>query len=472
MNELELSATEMRRILALTTDRIVHYIETLASQPAHELADGLGLAQSLREPLPETGEPYERLLDLLFDRAIPNGFNTAGPGFMAYIPGGGLFQSAIADLIAGSVNRYVGVFQAAPGLVQLEANVVRWLCGIVGFPAASLGFLTSGGSLANFTAVVTARFERLPRDPLGGVLYVSDQTHHSVTRAARLAGFSAENIRIVATDAHYRIQVSHLRELVLLDRAAGRTPFMIVGNAGTTNTGAVDDLAALADIARAEHCWLHVDAAYGGFFMLTAAGKATLVGIERSDSITLDPHKGLFLPYGTGALVVRDGAALKRTHSVHADYMPDYQSDPDLVDFCEISPELTRAFRGLRLWLPIKMHGATAFRAALNEKLELAGLAAGGLRAIEGIEILAEPQLSIVAFRLVVAGLNLEELNGLNRRLLDRINSCKRVFLTGTLLRGAFALRICVLSFRSHRDRIEMALQDIALCVDELRGSG
>ncbi len=213
-----------------------------------------------------------------------------------------------------------------------------------------------------------------------------------------------------------------------------------------------------------------MDAAYGGFFLLTEEGKRILRGIERADSIVLDPHKGLFLPYGTGAVLVRDGQALRRAHSLTADYMPGLQSDPDRVDFSQYSPELSRPFRGLRVWLPFKMAGAGAFRAQLEEKLALARQAADRLREMEGIEMVAEPQLSLLAFRLAPPGVAQEDLDGLNQRFLERINARQRVFLTGTRLRGRFALRICVLSFRTHQDRMDQAMEDIEAAKREVLG--
>ncbi len=258
-----------------------------------------------------------------------------------------------------------------------------------------------------------------------------------------------------------------LAAAVAADRKAGLSPFLVVGNAGTTNTGAVDDLPALAGLAARERLWFHVDAAYGGFFLLTEGGRRALAGIERADSIVLDPHKGLFLPYGTGALLVRDGEALKRAHALSADYMPTMQEEADLTDFNLLSPELSRDFRGLRVWLPLKMHGAAPFRANLEEKLALARWACERLREIRDVEILAEPQLSIVAFRRTRAGCSEEELDASNRALLDRINGRRRVYLTGTRLKGRFAIRICVLSFRTHRDRMEQALEDIRAAMTE-----
>ncbi|HEY4575637.1 MAG TPA: aminotransferase class I/II-fold pyridoxal phosphate-dependent enzyme, partial [Thermoanaerobaculia bacterium] len=339
-----------------------------------------------------------------------------------------------------------------------------------GYPAAARGTLTSGGSLANWTALVTARRDRLPENFLAGTIYASDQSHYSVAKGAILAGFPEGNVRQVPTDERFRLRPDALAVQIEEDRRRGLTPFLIVASAGTTNTGAIDPLPEIADLAERHKLWLHVDGAYGGCFLLTGEGKRALRGIERADSIVLDPHKGLFLPYGTGAVLVRDGQALRRAHSLTGDYMPGMQSDPDRVDFSQYSPELSRPFRGLRVWLPFKMHGVGAFREQLEEKLALARLAADRLRGMEGIEMLAEPQLSVLAFRLAPAGTSEEDLEELNQRFRERINARQRVLLTPTRLRGKFAIRICVLSFRTHRERIEMALEDIEAARREVLG--
>ncbi len=466
--ELELSAEQMRVLVQQAMDRIVAYVESLPSQAASDTEGAAELARALIEPPPETATPFSELLDQLFGKMVCKGYNTAGPGYLAYIPGGGIFHAALADLLSSAVNRYVGVWLAAPALSQLEANVIRWFSAIIGYPEHARGVLTTGGSLANLGAIVTARKDRLPENFLRGTIYYSDQIHYSVLKAASLAGFPEYNCRSIPSDDRFRIRSDALVERIKQDRKAGYQPFLFVGNAGTTNTGAVDDLAALADIAHDQGLWFHVDAAYGGFFMLTERGRNVMRGIERSDSVTLDPHKALFLPYGTGCLVVRDGDALRRANAGHAEYLPQMQEDPDLVDFCMYSPELSRAFRGLRVWLPFKMHGLPPFRQNLDEKLDLALWATEELRKIDSIEIVAEPQLSLLAFRLVRPGLSLEELNRLNRSFLDNINSRKRVFLTGTRLQGRFVLRICVLSFRTHMDRMEAALEDIHAALQEL----
>jgi aromatic-L-amino-acid decarboxylase len=461
-HELELSPATMRRMIEAAAERVVEHISALPEQPAIAVEGGAELSRALAaDPPPEEPTPYGELLDLLFERVIPTSYNTAGPGYLAYIPGGGLYHAAVADYIADAVNRYSGVWLPAPGVVQLEVNVVRWFCRIVGYPEEALGFLTTGGSLATWTGLVTARRERLPDDFLDGTIYAGDQVHHAVVKSAVLAGFPAANVRLVPSDERFRIRPDALATAICDDRAAGKTPFLVVGSAGTTNTGAVDDLEALADLAAEEKLWFHVDAAYGGFFVLTERGRQRFRGLERADSLVLDPHKGMFLPYGTGCLLVRDGAALHRTHAIAADYMPQFQSDPDLVDFCEISPELSRDWRGLRVWLPLKMHGLGAFRRALDEKLDLAERACEELEKLDGIEIVARPQLSIVGFRLAPPGLGLEATNRLNREFLDRINAQRRVFLTATTIGGRFILRICVLSFRTHRERMEACLEDI-----------
>ena len=465
---LEPDATEMRRLVDAAMARIVEHLETLPSQPAQNVDGATEFARTLIEPLPAHGTDYDTLLARLFDDYIPRSFNAAGPGYLAYIPGGGIFHAAVADLIADAVNRYVGVCAAAPALVQLEANVVRWFCEIVGLGRGSGGILTSGGSLAILTAVVTARRNKLRDDEiLRGTLYCGDQIHHAFQKAAVLAGFPAENVRELPSDEKFRVDVAAMAEAIARDRDAGLHPFLVAGSAGTTNTGAVDDLPALAELARANDCWFHVDGAYGAFFRLTERGRATLRGIEEADSVVLDPHKTLFLPFGTGALVVRDARTLRAAHSAHADYLPDMQDADELVDFCEVSPELSRDFRGLRVWLPLKLFGIEPFRQQLDEKLDLIDYVTRELRAIEGLEIVAEPQLTIVAFRLVRPG---ADANALTRAVLERINARKRVMLTPAVLDGRFVIRICIVSHRTHRERVEMAVEDIRGAMREVAG--
>jgi aromatic-L-amino-acid decarboxylase len=457
---LEPDAAEMHRLVDEAMRRIVAHIEALPSMPAANVEGATEFARTLIEPLPRSGESYQSLLDFLFDEAIPRSFNAAGPGYLAYIPGGGIFHAAVADLIAGAVNRYVGVCAPAPVLAQLEANVVRWFCEIVGYGAGSGGVLTSGGSLATFSAIVAARHAVFGANAFSdATLYCGDQIHHAFQKSAVLAGFPAANIREIRCAAGFRVDVAAMAEQIARDRRDGFTPMLLAGSAGTTPTGAVDDLAALAGLAGEERMWFHVDGAYGAFFMLTERGRAAMRGIERADSVVLDPHKTLFLPFGTGALVVKSARTLRAAHSMRSEVLPAFQQSDDLVDFCEISPELSRDFRGLRVWLPLKLFGIEPFREQLEEKLDLAAWAAAELHKIDCIEVVAEPQLSIVAFRF----------GARTRELIERVNARKRVMITGAVVAGELLARLAVVSHRTHRDRMEMGLEDIRESVREMR---
>ena len=459
---LEPDTRELEAQTRAVGDFVLAQVASLGEQPSYDL-DGIeDLRASFREPAPEAGRPLTGLLERLAP-AIAKSYNTAGPGYLAYIPGGGVYASALADFIATATNRYTGVTAAAPALAQIEETAVGWLCELMGLPAGALGILTSGGSLSNFSAIVTARHERLGESFQDGSIYFSEETHHCVTKAARLAGFPGASLRELRTDARRRLVPGALEEAIREDRARGHRPFLVVANAGTTNTGAIDPLKEVVEIAREHDLWVHADAAYGGFFRLAPGGTALLRGIEHCDSITLDPHKGLFLPYGLGALLVRDGEALARAHRQSASYVQDV-ADEGSLGFADLSPELSRDFRGLRIWLPLMLHGVAAFREQLGEKLALARWAYEQLAADALFEMLDEPQLSVVAFRLRAEE---EEAERLGPELLRRVNARRRVFLSSTRMNGRYVLRICVLSFRTHADRV----RDAVLALKEEAGA-
>lgn len=326
---------------------------------------------------------------------------------------------------------------------------------VCGLPKDAGGVLTPGGSLANLSAMVAARHAGLGEDLTGATLYVTEHTHHSVTKAARIAGLPAAAVRVVPTTGHLRMDVAAAAALLAQDRAAGHRPFLLVASAGTTDTGSIDPLRPLAELAEREGLWLHVDAAYGGLFALTDRGRARLHGLERADSVTLDPHKSLFLPYGTGALVVRDPGRLADAHSGSAQYLADLDSDLEVPDPAGLGVELSREVRGLRVWLPLHLHGVAAFRAALDEKLDLAYQAYETLAVDPALEVLGEPDLTVVAFRLRDGD------DAANHAFLARINATERVFLSSTSVRGRVALRLCVLSHRSHAEHVDEAVQVI-----------
>jgi aromatic-L-amino-acid decarboxylase len=461
---LEPSVEEIDRMLDEARQRIRRYFEELPAAPADR--SRLGLEKALaasRDPVsaPDAPRALGELLDELFGEVFPLSLNAPGAGYMAYIPGGGLFASALADLLAKTANRYVGVNFAAPLLAKLEADVVRWFCKMVGYPETAKGVLTTGGSIANLTAVVAARAKTLGEEVARGVLYASEETHHSVWKAAQIAGvFPARQRRIPITDEH-TIDLDLLRKAIAEDRGQGLVPFLVIGNAGTTDMGSVDPLLELRKIADASGMWLHVDAAYGGFFVLTGRGRERLQGMEAADSVTLDPHKGLFLPYGTGALLVRDGRDLERAFCHKAAYLTEVLDDDALWDFGELSIELSREARGLRVWLPFQLYGAGAFRDALDEKLDLALYLEGKLAGDPECRILLEPRLSLVVFRYEPASVQRERWDDLNRAVLKQVNALNRVHISGTTTRGEYVLRACILSFRTHREQIDMLAEDL-----------
>jgi aromatic-L-amino-acid/L-tryptophan decarboxylase len=457
---LELDGPAFRAVMEGVLSRLDPLLTALRDTPA----SWAGGSASESQALPWSGAPLEEVLDDLFAR-LPAGINTAAPGFMGYIPGGGVPLAAVADLIGDVINRYVGISPPAPNLAALERDVIGWFCSIIGYPATAGGTFTSGGSAANLIGVVAAREDRFPATASGGTaealdmrrgtVYVSDQAHHSVMKAARFAGIAADRVRVIGTDREARMRPDLLQERIAADREEGLLPFLLVANAGTTNTGAVDPLRELADVARGENLWLHVDAAYGGFFRLTQRGREALVGLERADSVVLDPHKTLFLPYGTGALLVRDPARVAQALAISADYLP--PAEAGRVETADLSFELTRPFRGLRVWLPLRVHGADAFVRLLDEKLDLAQRLEAALGEMPHVELIARPQLSTLAFALAArAGEGLEAVNERTRGLLERINGSRRVLVTGTTLRGRFVIRPSIVSFRTHQAQVDI----------------
>jgi aromatic-L-amino-acid/L-tryptophan decarboxylase len=443
---------------------LMQFIEGLPEAPASDLEELTEAASAFRESPPEEGTAFRELMDRV-GAATGKGFLTPGPGYLAYIPGGGLWAAAVADFVAAGVNKYVGVWNAAPPLAQIEATAIRWLCDLFGYPAEARGILTSGGSLSSLSAIVTARRAKLPEEFLDGTIYVTDQVHASVTKSAVVAGFPQRAVRTVPRDDQLRMDPGALQEMVRRDRAGDARPFLVVPSAGTTNTGVVDPLAHVADVAAEEDLWMHVDAAYGGPFQLTDRGREAFSGIERADSITLDPHKAMFLPYGTGALLVRDGSRLREAHSVHAEYLQDLAEEEEIPNFTDYSPELSRDFRGLRLWLPIKLHGLRAFREALDEKLDLTRFLYDELKQADGFELPWHPEVTVVAFRYTPHSGDADEFN---RRLLERVNASRRVFLSSTMIEGRFVIRACIVSHRTHRDRIEEAAEIIRKAAADL----
>jgi aromatic-L-amino-acid decarboxylase len=438
------------------TDAVLAYLEDWYERAAEMDAVGDVLdAETLagfRRPPGDEGRSLESILEVL-DRAGQAGIYHPSGGHLSYIPNAGLYTAAVAEFLAAGLNRYTGVAAAAPGFSAIEHGVVDWLCSIFELGPDSSGLLLSGGSMANFTGIVTARTAMLGDDFANGVLYVTPHTHHSAAKAARLAGFRTDQVMTVDVDEDLRMSVEALRSRIEFDRAAGLRPFLVIASAGTTDTGTVDPLHAVADLASDQELWLHTDAAYGGFFQLTDRGRQTLTGIERADSIALDPHKGLSVPFGVGALVVRDEASLVDAHLGRGAYLLDEDSYNGVRDVASLGPELSRPFRGLQVWLPLQLHGVAAFRDALDTTLDLADHAYQRLRGIDGIDASWEPDLSIVAFRF--------ENDESGESVLQAVNADRRVHLSPTVVDGRFVLRLAVLNRRTTVDHIDHAIDII-----------
>ncbi|HEY5088220.1 MAG TPA: aminotransferase class V-fold PLP-dependent enzyme [Gemmatimonadaceae bacterium] len=458
---LDLSPAQMQAMGEAVVARAVAHLAALPEMPScGDFNDIEALCRSMREDVPEQGAALESLLAQLFDEWIPRSFTTPGAGYLAYIPGGGIYPAALADFIADTANRYTGIWQAAPALVQLEANALDWLRDWMCFPQTTRGLFTTGGSMAMFNAIACAREKLLGHDIRAGTLYVSSQSHHCIVKAAKLAGIAHDRVRVIDVDDDFRMRVDELELAIAADRKAALKPFMVFSTAGTTNTGAVDPIDAVADIAARERLWHHVDGAYGAFFHMVPELRPLLSGLPRADSLALDPHKGMFMPYGTGALLVRDGEALRALHSSTAGYLPDNQSE--FYDPAQYGPELSRGFPGLRVWLTLKIFGAARYRTALAEKRELAVWAAHQVARIPGIVMDAPPQLSLFAFHIEGGALTtLESQNAATLALMQRVTNRGQLMLTGATVGERFLGRVCVLSFRTRRAEMEACVQQL-----------
>ncbi|GAA1844830.1 pyridoxal phosphate-dependent decarboxylase family protein [Asanoa iriomotensis] len=462
---LEPGRAEMLRQGRLVLDRLADFVDRLPDRPANSLSPSFGspelrkLVDELSAPPPEHGVDLAELLGKM-DRAVDAALETAGPGYFAYIPGGGLYSSALATFYTHVVNRYGSVAATAPALTALEESVLRWIAqDVCGLPAGSGGLLTTGGSMANLSAIVAARHDRLGEQISDGTVYVSAYAHHSVAKAARIAGIAGQRIRVVPHTPDLRMDVAAASEMIAADRAAGLRPFLVVASAGTTDTGTIDPLPETAALAQDEGLWFHVDAAYGGFFRLTERGRRRLTGMELADSVTLDPHKTLFLPFGTGALVVRDPARLAAAHGGTGDYLQDL-GELELPDYAHLGPELSHEVRGLRVWLPLHLHGVAAFTAALDEKLDLTERVYAALRRMPHLEVPWPPDLTTVAFRVRAA--DRATADRATRELLARVNASNRVYLSSTVVDGRQTLRVTVVAHRSHESQVDEAIALIA----------
>jgi glutamate/tyrosine decarboxylase-like PLP-dependent enzyme len=456
---LVLDGETMRRLGYRTVDMLVDRLvappgPVVRSAPPRELLARLAL------PPPETPAGFDEILDDLERHVLPNVARVSHPGYLAFIPGEGTWPGALGDLIASALNLDTCWWLGSSGPSALELAVLDWLRLWVGYPEHAAGVLVSGGSAANLTALACAREARIGAMDEQAVMYMSDQTHSSLARAARALGFRPDQVRVIPSDPRARIRPDALRAAVAADRTSGRRPLVVVANAGSTAAGAIDDFAELAEICRQDELWLHVDGAYGAFACLSARGREALAGMELADSITLDPHKWLYQPIELGALLVRDGAALRRGFEINPDYLTDVEAAGGEVNFSDRGLQLTRACRALKLWISLRYFGVAAFRNAIDACLDLAAHAEREIVASSELELMSPASLGIVTFRRHPAGVDDEaHLERINAGLAEQIERQGDVFLSTGRVRGRFVLRLCVLNHSTSQGEVDRALE-------------
>ena len=436
-------------------ERVTYNIDFSASERILEL------------PIQSQGRSLEECLEIIQQALDEPGLDAASGGHMAYIPGGGLVPSAIGDYLAALSNHFAGIYFSGPGAVRMENYLIRWLCGIIGYPQSAHGNLTSGGSIANLTAIATARDVRevKAKDIPTSVIYVTQQVHHSIQKAIKICGLQECILRYVPVNHRFQMDKESLNEIISKDIVDGLTPFLIVASAGTTNVGAIDPISDISILAKKYQCWLHLDAAYGGFFILAEEVKEELGAMRLADSITINPHKGLFMPYGSGILLVKNADQLEASHHYTASYMQDAATANEERSPANLSPELSKHFRGLRMWLPLQLFGLEPFKAALSEKIWLCRYFYEEVQKI-GFRVGPYPELSICIYRYVPED---QDANQFNSRLIQLIRDDGSVFLSSTTIDDVFWLRIAILSFRTHKDTIDTCLKVLSSSVGVLK---
>jgi glutamate/tyrosine decarboxylase-like PLP-dependent enzyme len=459
--QLEIPASERAALLKKAGDYTSQFIAGLVQIKAFEEVNRPSKLLAIDKNI----KTIDQVLELYQNEVATKGIIAASGGHLGYIPGGGIYAAAIADFIAAATNPYAGVYYASPGAATIENEVLSWLKNIFDFPETAVGNLTSGGSIATLIALTAARDKHQIKNEniTKSVVYLSEQVHHATQKTLRLIGLEDVIVRYVPLDENHKIKALVLDEFIANDKGKGFNPFLVVATAGTTDTGAIDPLDSIAEITARQKLWFHVDAAYGGFFILSSK-KPSFNGIEKADSLVVDPHKGMFLPYGLGAVLIKDKKAVFHSYRYNANYMQD-AVDEDLADSpANVSPELTKHFRGLRLWLPLQIHGIEPFVACLEEKLLLTAYFREKLVEM-GFMVGPEPDLSVSYFWYPFDG----DANAKNKKLMEAIHRDGSVFLSSSIINKQFVIRMAILSFRTKRATIDKALEMIARCLKEVK---
>lgn len=445
--QLELSAAEMQRFGYQVVDLLVQHFAGMRDGPVGAKGEpGQLMALFSGAPSEAPSDPHELLARLEKD-VFPNNLHVDHPRFFAFVPGPGNFVSTMADALASGFNVFNGTWLGGSAAAALELTVIDWFRRSCGFPEPAGGLFVSGGSVANLTALHAARRHKLGDQIQSATIYFSDQTHYSIERALRVIGFAPEQCRKIASNERYQLSLEALRAEIRADKRRGLRPFCIVANAGTTNTGAVDPLADLADLCAEEDLWLHADGAYGAAAVICERGREKLGGLDRVDSLSLDPHKWLFQPFECGCVLVRDAAHLKAAFQLMAEYMRDVHRNTAEMNPADYGIQLTRGFRALKVWLSINTFGMAAFREAVTRGFELAEFAEKELRGRQNCEILSAAEMGIVAFRFGTS-------DELQTKLVELMLRDGFAFLTSTTLKGKTALRLCTINPRTTEEDI------------------
>lgn len=450
-----------RDALAASLAGIVNYLLSMADRTpgerVFEVADTDVLARLRGIGIPANGRPFEVVVDEMLGDIYPYRARVDHPRYFAFIPSPAAPLSWIGDLLTAVHNPHAGSWLQSSGPSCIEIELVAWLCAQIGFPQAAGGLFVSGGSMANLTALTAARDRMLDEDGrASGVAYVSEQTHSSVAKGLKIIGFLDRQIRKVAVDADFRMNVGRLAEAIACDRAAGLTPFAVVASAGTTNTGSIDPLGAIADLCAAKRLWMHVDGAYGASVLLSPTHRELLSGIERADSVSWDAHKWLFQTHGCGVVLLRDRQRLLDTFHTRPEYLRDAQTQDDAVNFWDFGPELTRPARSLKLWLTLQTLGSRAVGEMIDHGFRLAEWAENELERLPDWRIVSPAQLAIVNFRFAPPGFSEEALDAMNSGISRRALAEGFAGVLTTQLSGRTALRICAI----HPDATEADMRE------------
>jgi aromatic-L-amino-acid decarboxylase len=470
MDPLDLSAEEFRRLAATITDLSSNFLTTLDSRPIFPKTSGDEVERLFSTDLPRKGLGAEALAAL--ENVIAHSRAQNGR-FFGYVQGPGEPVAALGDLMASILNQNMTAWRSSPSGVTIEKTVVRWLAEAVGC-AGFVGTLTGGGSAANLMGLTMAREAKIPANERGlrgtppSAIYASTEVHMAVPKAVAMIGLGRENLRSIPCDNSYRMIPSQLEQTLRRDKAAGTTPVAVVASAGTVNTGAIDPLREIAQIAHAYGAWMHVDGAYGALAAIAAPEKFD--GLALADSLSLDPHKWLYQPLDCGCLLYRDLAMARTTFTYTGDYARQLSVDPaEGFAFFEESIELSRRCRALKLWLSLRYHGMDAFRAAIQRDLDHAHRLAARVRECPELELVAVGELSAVCFRyLVRPDASEDERNRFNTDLMKRIVRRGKVYPSNATLEGKFCLRACIVNHLTKDSDIDAVVPEVLAAAREI----